>query len=175
MLYNNSQFCLVADGILTMSDVRLTNRANNTGDLALVADSYGFVDLETEDGLETAVYISLFSDARAGNDDILPNPDSNAGGWWGDALENFSLGSKLWLLARSKTSPEVTKKARFYCYEALKWLIEEGVAQTINITVTRSGLTALIYEIEIIKPTEKQNSKFKWSANWSGQVARVYS
>lgn len=159
-----------------MSDIRLTNRTDKkAGDISIVEDFYGFADLEMDDGLETAVFISLFSDARAGNDDILPNSDGKRGGWFGDALENFTLGSKLWLLSRAKTSPEVTKKARFYCFEALKWLIEDGVAQTINITVTRSGLTGLIYEIEIIKPTEKQNSKFKWSAHWNGQIARVYT
>ena len=158
-----------------MSDIRLTNRDNNEGDILILEDSHGFADIETDDGLETVVYISLFTNARAANEDILPNQNGSRGGWWGDALENFSLGSKLWLLSRSKTSPEVTKKARFYCYEALKWLIEEGVAHAINITVTRSGLTALIYEIEIIRPTQKDNEKFKWSANWNGQIARVYT
>lgn len=159
-----------------MSDIRLTNRdQNSAGDVLIIEDSNGFANLEMDDGLETAVYISLFSDARADKDDILPNSDNKLGGWFGDALEDFKLGSKLWLLARAKTSPEVLKKARFYCFEALKWLIEDGVAQSINISVTRSGLSGLIYDIEIIKPTEKEKPKFKWSANWAGQVARIYT
>ena len=40
-------------------------------------------DLATDDGLRTAVLISLFTDAPARDDDPLPAPGYR-GGWWGD-------------------------------------------------------------------------------------------
>ena len=41
-------------------------------------------DLATDDGLRTAVIISLFTDARARADDPLPEADADRRGWWGD-------------------------------------------------------------------------------------------
>ena len=47
-------------------------------------------DLQGDDGLMTAVIISLFTDARAHDDDPLPDErvgvSSDRRGWWGDCL-----------------------------------------------------------------------------------------
>lgn len=70
-------------------------------------------DLQGDDGLMTAVIISLFTDARAHDDDPLPDErvgvSSDRRGWWGDCLPDAqgeqtleSIGSRLWLLWREK-------------------------------------------------------------------------
>lgn len=100
-------------------------------------------DLESDAGLETAVIISLFTDRRARDDDELPDPNNpDRRGWWGDLVaevEDDQIGSRLWLLARSKTTPDILVKAKEYAEEALQWLIDDGAAQKIEVEVERQG------------------------------------
>ena len=62
-------------------------------------------DLQGDDGLLTALLISLFTDRRAHDDDPLPDErvgvPSDMRGWWGDYFETERpdpIGSRLWLL-----------------------------------------------------------------------------
>jgi phage gp46-like protein len=95
-------------------------------------------DLSIEQGVMSAIIISLFTDRRADQDDDLPdllNPDLR--GWWGDKaspeIENDQIGSRLWLLERSKATPEVLIQAKGYIKECLNWLIEDGIMSDIQI------------------------------------------
>lgn len=100
-----------------------------TGDINQIA-----AGLETEPGLKTAVIISLFSDARAGDDDELPFGETDRRGWWGDMLAGANgpkLGSKLWLLQREKHTTEVLRRAESYAKDALQWLIDDGIAASV--------------------------------------------
>lgn len=110
-------------------------------DLAKGDIAYQNGDLIREEGLETAVMISLFTDRRANEDD--PVDDINdLRGWWGDQLtenEEDQIGSRLWLLNRAKTTAETYVKAREYILEALQWMINDEVAVKIDINITKTG------------------------------------
>ncbi len=87
-----------------------------------------------DEGLETAIIISLFTDRRANHDDALPDGGDDRRGWWADAfpeLEGDRIGSRLWLLFREKDMQSVVNRAREYTDEALAWLVQDGVAQRI--------------------------------------------
>lgn len=64
--------------------------------------------LDDTQALATAIIVALGTDARAGPDDILPDPNStDRKGWWGDAdaeliWGGWPIGSRLWLMKRSK-------------------------------------------------------------------------
>ncbi len=108
-----------------------------TGDLALAGRS-----LAVDDGLRTAILLSLFTDARARADDPLPTPDADRRGWWGNAHDRDGtaapeLGSRLWLLERSKTTAATLIRAREYATEALSWLVDDGIAERVDVTVER--------------------------------------
>jgi len=97
-------------------------------------------DLVTDDGLGTAVLISWFSDQRATDDDIIPNADSefiDKRGWWGDLVDvtvkNDQIGSKLWLLDRSKTNEENLNKAIEYGKAALDWMKQDGIVKAVDV------------------------------------------
>lgn len=67
--------------------------------------------LDDRQALASAVAVALGTNALAGPQDILPDPDStDREGWWGDldadAIWNgWPIGSKLWLLRRAKITP----------------------------------------------------------------------
>lgn len=118
----------------------------------------GKIDLETgltglvkEDGLNTAVLISLLTDRRAEPDDRLPTDDGRTSiigadrrGWAGDALDpTHRIGSRLWLLAREKQTEETRRRAESYCREALQWLIDDIIASAIAIDAQWTSLGRL--------------------------------
>jgi phage gp46-like protein len=127
-----------------------------------------FVDLEkgvdyaleqlglTEDnGLDTAVIISLFTDRQAEASDVIPDGTDDKRGHWSDSFPDIDgdlIGSRLWLLNREKQLPEVMVRAREYCKEALAWMVEDGVAGEITVTVTNPRDAILHAQIEIAKP-----------------------
>lgn len=91
--------------------------------------------LAADHDLETAVVLSLFSDALARDDDELPDLTSDRRGWWGDweSPELLAIGSRLWLLARAKATEETRRQAEGYAAEALQWLLDDGVAARVDV------------------------------------------
>lgn len=141
--------------------------AINHGDLSLVGD-----DLATDEGLNTAVILSLFCDARAAAGEVEPGTDPR--GWWGDtfaAVAGDATGSKLWLLGREKQLPAVLQRAKGYAEDALAWLITDGVAASVNVTAEFLPSMAPNYTIalgvEIARPhggTFNRQFQYVWSA-----------
>jgi len=135
-----------------------------TGDLGVEAGR-----LALDDGLTTAIVVSLFTDRRARSDDAPPDgPQGDRRGWWGDlvaATEGDQIGSRLWLLAREKQLPSVVARAREYAAEALAWLVEDGIAAKIEVTaeVVRRGVLGI--GIVIHRPggaTESHRYSYVW-------------
>lgn len=94
--------------------------------------SYSFTtggDLVVGDDLFTAVVISLFSDAAAGDDDIPSDGSEDPRGWWAGPI-----GSKLWLRARSRANAATLAIMKADIEQALAWLIEDGVAARVDVT-----------------------------------------
>ena len=90
--------------------------------------------LDVTRDLETAVILSLFTDRRAGASDRLPDASSDRRGWWGDATDPAApMGSRLWLLAREKTTPALRLRVIDYVREALAWMIADGIADRIDV------------------------------------------
>jgi len=89
-------------------------------------------DLATDEGLETAVLLSLFTDRRAGEADEIPDGTDNRRGWWADAYNSRRHGSRLWLLSREKELESVLRRAKTYAEEALSWLVTDGVAERVE-------------------------------------------
>lgn len=97
-------------------------------------------DLGSDDGLDTAVAISLFSDRLANADDVLPDNSGDRRGWWGDAYlpaladgTPDHIGSRLWLLTRALQIPATALAAQAYCEEALQWLINDGAVGAVTV------------------------------------------
>ena len=153
-----------------MSDIKLRWDSDlMKGDLLFPSN-----DLETENGLATSVIISLFSDKRASGEDTLPDPNStDKRGFWGDlvlpAVEGDQLGSKLWLLERSKTIQEVMESAEQYIEESLKWMIDDGIVLGIDIDVERQNIEGamdmLAFKVSLHK-VDGLNENYEFDYEW---------
>lgn len=98
-------------------------------------------DLVTGRDLETAAIISLFSDRLANADDRLPDPaDADRRGWWADYDSDYLIGSRLWLISREKQTEDVRQRAEDYCREALQWMLDDDVADTVDVVAAWSNI-----------------------------------
>ena len=105
-------------------------------------------DLVADQGLQTAVVVSLFTDRRAEPDDAIPDGSNDRRGWWGDtyaAIPGDQIGSRLWLLGRAKETQDTLNRAREYALEALQWLVDDGLVKSVDVTAEhlRRGVFAL--------------------------------
>ncbi|MDE3022268.1 MAG: phage GP46 family protein [Pseudomonadota bacterium] len=113
-----------------MSDISTVwNPAQGYGDFSIAG-----TQLQSGNDLQTAIFISLFSDRMANPDDVIPDGAGDPRGWWGDLGQDFPIGSRLWLLDRSKLTQSVANQARDYIQEALQWLIDDEVVASFDIT-----------------------------------------
>ena len=93
--------------------------ADPLGPADIRVDGY---ELLRDPGFETAVLISLFTDARADDTDTLPDTYEDRRGYFGSILEDSPIGSKLWLLGRSKIDNTTLQLAEQYIIDALQWM-----------------------------------------------------
>ena len=112
---------------------------NGAGAADLALTSTG--DFAPEAGLETAIIISLGTDAMARDDDELPDGTDDRRGWWGDLAEQpggprDETGSRLWLLDRAVMTQETLRRAEQYAADALAWLVTDGVAERVDVTAS---------------------------------------
>jgi phage gp46-like protein len=126
-------------------------------------------NLETDEGLETAVTISLFTDARAVESDGV-DADADKRGWWGDRyLEpTHRIGSKLWLLHRAKTTPANLTRAATWARESLQWLIDDRIASSVDVAVSRLTLEVYLLTVKIQRPSRVAP---RWEHTWEVQLA----
>lgn len=153
-----------------MSDIALKFTDYGGGDLLLVGQ-----DLARDDGLESAVLVSLFTDRRASLDQLRPGDDRNdLRGWWGDyrpAVEGDQTGSLLWLLAREKQTRETLARARQYAQQAMQWMIDDRVARQVDVSTeyVRQGVIGI--GIEIYRPDGSRQS-YRYDYEWAAQAAK---
>lgn len=143
-----------------MSDITTTWIVQSgTGDWSISGGA-----LTSGDDLETAVLISLFTDRVADASDILPDGSGDRRGWWGDDGEDVPIGSRLWLLDRSRLTPSVANTARIYMEESLKWLIGDGVASNVKVLTAIAGNSQLN---AIVSVTRIDGTVIPLKFNWA--------
>lgn len=128
-------------------------------------------DLKEDAGLETAVILSLFSDKRLPDGQEPNDGTDDPRGWWGDIgdPDGVPLGSHLWLLWREKMLPATVSKAIDFARDALRWMIDDGIARAVNVVGERMGLYQISLGVEIIRPT---GEVLRYAYLWDGERAR---
>lgn len=132
-------------------------------------------DLERDDGLQTAVIISLFTDRRASPEQIpVELPQDDLRGYWGDisnATPSDKTGSLLWLLAREKQLPQILGRAQQYCREALAWMVEDLVAIRVEVTAEFVAQGWMLILVDIFRPTGSP-VRYRFNYEWAAQAAK---
>lgn len=148
--YWSKDYALMDNVDANLADLNYLN--NSSASLILMIDGHQTNATDVSDNLPRAVLISLFTWRRANPDDDLPA--TNKYGWWGDTYAaefNDRIGSRLWLLSRSKLTNETQLKAQEYATEALQWLTDDGVADSVQITAERESMNTLALQIIITR------------------------
>ncbi len=146
-----------------MSDIALIwDVQAGAADFAIEAN-----DLATDDGLETAVMLSLFTDRRAEDGDVLPDGETDRRGWWADT-EDDKTGSRLWLLDRSKETQATIDRAVEYTREALQWMIDDKVTDRIEVSAEWIRPEVLGLAVSIFRP-KADAVTFQFNYTWDAQ------
>ena len=144
-------------------DTRLPGESVRQPDLVVESGT-----LKADNGLQTAVLISLFTDKRADFEE-LEGGNTELRGWWADLLSTpitDEIGSKLWLADRSKMDTRLLPLLEDYAKDALQWLIEDGIADGVDATATQIDETSAAISVNIYRPNG-DNIPFKFL--WDGQ------
>ena len=156
-----------ASSAVQLADLALAGHAGDgLLDLVMIDD-----DLASDRGLETAMGLSLAIERRAEPDDVPPSGDANdRRGWWADQfseVEGDKIGSRLWLLDRSKSSSEIALRAEEYVREALAWMIEDRVVTSLDVQVQFDG-AAILIAVSPQRPG-RDPVTFRFAHAWAGQ------
>ena len=113
-----------------------------TVDIKLVQDEFGQFDFEIESGdlapetgFDTAIWVSLLTDARANESQVIKPEDRR--GWIGNvksSVKNRDLGSLIWLTDQKRLNQDTLNETVDYVRKALNWFVEDGLATKINVS-----------------------------------------
>lgn len=149
-----------------MQDILI--RANSDGLYDFVIEGNEFA---SAGGFETAIPVSLFTDARAPA--ALVSEPQYRRGWIGNLMTAATmrqLGSILWVLDQSRITQERLNVARLAAQDAFQWMVDDGVALGVKIDVQRNSVTGIIVFIEI---TDTSNVVSRYQTLWRATDASV--
>lgn len=152
-----------------------------TGDLEfkLQGTGGGPADISVKDGdavqdggLDTSILISLFTDSRVNEEERkkLQNPILYSGGWFGEVFEGMSLGNKAWLLNKSKITQNVLNQFQEQFTNSLKWLVEEGIADSVRVSVSQFT-DGIEINVKVFRAQSTDN-EYKYFYNWENQISK---
>ena len=129
-------------------------------------------DLVPDNGLGTAVIISILTDVRELDLEELPLGETDPRGWWADSTldePGDRTGSKLWNL-KGKNWVVDKIKAEELASQALAWIVKDGIAEKVTVEAVTTGNQGLDLAllIKIIRQEKVENFKF-W-INWETQL-----
>lgn len=130
-------------------------------------------DLRLEDGLRTAVFVSLFSDGLADEDDELPDGGPDRRGWWAEEVleedRGDAFGSKLWLLERAKLLDSTLVRAEQHVREALAWMLRAGIAERVEVAASRLDRTTMLLEVRLVRGNASERADL-WTAELAADL-----
>ena len=145
-----------------MPDISLVwDNVNARADIAMAG-----AGLAMGNDLETAVLISLFTDHIAEPGDILAaGQATDPRGWWADTYEAPDLiGSKLWQAFWRVRNQDTLNWARDTATGSLQWMLDDGVASSVQVAPLFYGSGGLALRIAIVQPAgNTSNFLFAWA------------
>ena len=144
-------------------DVKIAKNAEGIYDIVLDGSDFASVD-----GLETAIGVSLFTDAREDESNI--QDAFRRGGWSGNILtlqDDFELGSTLWSLI-ARNIQDTFNLGEDKVRRCLRWMVTDGIADTIDVVMTRVDARTARIQIDLFK---ELNLVGRYTTLWSSTKA----
>ena len=108
-------------------DAILVELPSGLYDIAIGPDG----DIATADSFDTAIIVSLLTDARA--DPSLVLESHRRRGWVGnESTPGFEMGSTLWTFEQARFTRNVGDRIAGAARDALQWLVDDGHAVAIR-------------------------------------------
>jgi phage gp46-like protein len=110
-------------------------------------------------------------DRAEDDDELLESLDGalDRRGWWAERLlddsENDRFGSRLWLLTRAKETAETRALARDYAEEALRWLVEDRIAERVDVELLDTEKAGAGLFVRIVRG-DGRSSELRYPAIW---------
>ncbi|MEZ8855585.1 phage GP46 family protein [Vibrio sp. 10N.222.54.F12] len=98
--------------------------------------------LSSKEGLTHAVLQSVYNYAESTQNDRARMASNERGGTWSNELINV-VGSRDWTLKRAKLTDETLSLSKRFCEESLAWLITDGHAKAVEVSVWREKPTQM--------------------------------
>lgn len=135
-----------------------------TGDIQIVKDDNDDLGIEYQngqpcmtDGMDTAVYLSVFSDPTTWQNGLTVNPDEQY-------LSEFPA-----TIDRATVSDTTIKNGISAIKRALDWMIVDGVCESIDVTGDAVSVYAIAWTIEIIRG----NISTRYTINWERGIVAI--
>ena len=129
----------------------------NRQDVLIKSDDRGLYDIQIDGadfasayGFESTIPVSYFTDARASAAQV--EEADRRRGWVGNILyvdEARQLGGLLWLLDQARVTDDTINFGKSYAQGSLQWMIDDGLARSIEINVERDGRRSIQIETDI--------------------------
>lgn len=111
-------------------------------------------DILTADFFDTAILVSLLTDRRANESEVL-DPE-NRRGWIGnESTPDFEQGSKIWIYEQSKLTRIILNKISIAGNDALQWFVVDGFADSIDVVETIATISGLALNLIIRRPNSR--------------------
>lgn len=115
-----------------MQDIKVVQNGYGSWDISIDEDSN---DIESEDGMDSAIWVSLLTDQRAPAELVIKPEDRR--GWPGDLVsivEERKIGSLLWLVDQRRLTTTTLNECIFYARNALQWMITDNICKDIQVS-----------------------------------------
>lgn len=129
-----------------MIDVKFTQNEYNQFDFDMENG-----DFSLEDGFDTSLYISLLTDGRANEKQVISA--ENRRGWIGDIsneVNNRTIGSLLWTVEQRRLTTKTLNETVDFCRNAVKWYIEDSICNSVEVTGSIVPLVGIYINIDMI-------------------------
>ncbi len=125
-------------------------------DFDISFDSDG--DILTDDFFDTSLLMSLLGERRADPSEMV-EPQLRRG-WIGNEGKEFENGSKLWIFEQARVTRTNLNRIEDEVRKALQWLVEDGLAVSVDevTTTVKSGIVTL--EIVIRRSRSRVERRF---------------
>lgn len=113
--------------------------------------------LTTQEGITHAVLQSIYNHAESTKNDQVRMGVIKRGGCWSQTLL-YIVGSRDWTISREKLTPQTLSMAKRFYEESLAWLVSNGHAKSVKVSVWKEKPNQIGRDVEI---TLLDDSKFK--------------